>query len=602
MFRLGSMERNAVLLGFSLPRLILAALILLLALAFWISLIISLRSSHWQRTFLEWLGQWLSNGERFAKALTFLGLALAFSLVLLPAIWFKGESLGMLTAVYQRAAGVFLWIPLLILETMALLRACFRSLWNPHHYWEPPARISLLRFFFHILLLAALLALVCSIYFDLEQFYSPLLLSLLLTGLLSVSLWLKVVHGKWALRVFLLALMVYVVVFLAYRGTTFFMERQNTPGKAYFNELADAWLHGRLYLEEPSQTHDLTLHEGHWYVANPPLVAALMVPVVRLYGLQALNTVVFSIFFGALNAALVFCLLEIIAHRGWTHLNTAGNLWLTGLFAFGTVHWYLAIVGKMWFMSQTVTVTFLAIAALLAATGRPAWMAGFALGLGLIARPNILMAWPLLLGFAVQHLRESGRKITWGWILRWSVLSAIPLALAVVTLLGYNLVRFNNPFDFGYLTENVADFMAGDLKDYGTFHPHFLARNLRVMFFNLPEYEPACGLFIPKAEGMSMFLVTPALFWLAASFRRQPFVWGSWAAVLLGIALIANYYNTGAWQFGYKYMLDFAVPLIVLLAVGAGSRVRWPLVILILLSVASNFIGVLWWFGRWCVY
>ena len=407
MFRVSSMERNAVLLGFSLSRLLIAVLVLILTLFFWISLYHSFRSSQWLGTILEKLGGWLEYGERFARIVIILTLALAVSLVLLLATWINGENMGMITAVYQRAAGLFIWVPLLILETLGLMLTRFRPLWDPQRYSQYQVRISLLRFLLNVLLAAGLLALIGAVYFDLEQLYDFMLFFLLLVALLAVYFWLKVEHGHWAVRVFLIALVVYAVVFLVYRGTTFVVERQNTPGKAYFNELADAWLKGEFYLEEPSQTHDLTLFEGHWYVANPPLVAVLMVPAVRLYGLPAVNTVVFSIFFGALNAALVYCLLEIIARHGWTQLNTAGNLWLTGLFTFGTVHWYLAIVGKMWFMSQTVTVTFLAIAALLAATGRPPLMIGIALGMGMIARPNILITWPFLLGLAVEYSQEN---------------------------------------------------------------------------------------------------------------------------------------------------------------------------------------------------
>ncbi len=56
----------------------------------------------------------------------------------------------------------------------------------------------------------------------------------------------------------------------------------------------------------------------------------------------------------------------------------------------------------------------------------------------------------------------------------------MPLFLAILGLLWYNYARFGNPFDYGYMNENVADFMAGDLKNYGTFHPHFILRNLKV--------------------------------------------------------------------------------------------------------------------------
>ena len=41
-----------------------------------------------------------------------------------------------------------------------------------------------------------------------------------------------------------------------------------------------------------------------------------------------------------------------------------------------------------------------------------------------------------------------------------------------------NAARFGNPLDFGYLTENVADKLANDLRTYGQFHLHYVPRNL----------------------------------------------------------------------------------------------------------------------------
>ena len=75
---------------------------------------------------------------------------------------------------------------------------------------------------------------------------------------------------------------------------------------------------------------------------------------------------------------------------------------------------------------------------------------------------------------------------------------------------------------------------------------------------------------------------------------------GAWAAILTTLVPLALYYNTGAWQFGYKYLLDFIVPVMLLLALAAGQRVPWGMRILILVSMAVNLYGVLWWFGMVC--
>jgi hypothetical protein len=335
-------------------------------------------------------------------------------------------------------------------------------------------------------------------------------------------------------------------------------------------------------------------------VANPPLAAILMVPWIALRGFESMNTVVFSTLFGALNTSLVYLMLERFSAHNWTRLKTAGNVGLVGLFAFGTAHWYLAIGGEMWFVSQTLTVTLVALAVCLSASGRSAWWSGAALGLAVLARPNILMAAPFLLGIYLQRRQDAGKPIRWIDILRWGLPTGIPILAAGVILLFYNWMRFGNPLDYGYLTENVADFMATDLKNYGTFHPHFILRNLKVMFLALPKWSEFCQSYLPSVQGLSIFLVTPVLVYLVRSLRRELWVLGAWLSILAVLVPLALYYNTGAWQFGYKYILDFIVPVIPLLALAAGKRIPWPMRLLILASVLINGYGVLWWNGMVC--
>lgn len=392
-----------------------------------------------------------------------------------------------------------------------------------------------------------------------------------------------------------LAFVIGLAAFGIYWGTARYFGHATTPDVAYFNQLADAFLHGRLYLATPANTHDLTLHAGKWYVPFPPLPALLMLPWVAWQGVASLNTVLFATIFGALNVTLIFLLLSALARRQWTQLSTVDNLWLTLLFALGCVHWYMATIGSVWFVAQICTVTFVALAVWLAIEGRTAWLVGLALALALAARPNVLLTWPLLLGIAATHLATDDRRPPWGGLLRWAIASAIPLVLVLGALLFYNQARFGHPLDFGYLTENVAEELAPNLRRYGQFNLYYLPKNVWAMWLAGPQWDSERNFWRPDPEGMSLLLTTPALLYLARARRRSWLVLGGWVAFGLLLIPLLLYYNTGWWQFGYRFSLDFMVPVMLLLAVAASRRLSWSMRLLILASTLVNCYGVVWW-------
>lgn len=101
-----------------------------------------------------------------------------------------------------------------------------------------------------------------------------------------------------------LALGVFATALLIYWLSAHAMGRVSSPQMAYFDHLAVAFSRGQLHLENPPATHDLDNHDGRWYVPFPPLPALLMLPWAALCGLQAINTVSFSVGMGALMRAL----------------------------------------------------------------------------------------------------------------------------------------------------------------------------------------------------------------------------------------------------------------------------------------------------------
>lgn len=394
------------------------------------------------------------------------------------------------------------------------------------------------------------------------------------------------------------ALCCFGLALMAYWSTARYFDHTGSPGTAYFNHLAAAFLRGQLYLPSPPETLDLTFHAGQWYVPFPPLPALLMVPWVAGFGLSAIDTTFFCALFGALNVTFIFLLLTTLADRPQIQLSRQGVLWLTLLFGLGTVHWYMATIGSVWFVAQICTVTFVALAAWSAAFRGSPWLTGTALALAMLARPTVLLTWPLLFGLVFsQQSPEDEPRVSWRAMVRWTWQSAILPVIAIVALLYYNYARFGNPLDFGYLTENVADVLAPKLAQYGQFNLRYLPKNFWAMWLAGPEWNERTNFWQPNPEGMSLLLTTPALIYLVRARGRSFLIWGGWLSIILLMTPLLLYYNTGWWQFGYRFSLDFMVPVMVLLALTIRERVTWPMRVLIIAGIVVNAYGVYWWHG-----
>ena len=85
----------------------------------------------------------------------------------------------------------------------------------------------------------------------------------------------------------------------------------------YYVRLADAFLHGRLYLlDNPSWLNELipNPHGPGWYVVYPPLPAFLMTPFVALFGLN-LNQTLFGFFFAAATVPLAYLVAKDVTEK-----------------------------------------------------------------------------------------------------------------------------------------------------------------------------------------------------------------------------------------------------------------------------------------------
>jgi hypothetical protein len=601
MLRFPSEIGSAFLFGYSRVRLLIASGVAFISFIIFVAGVsIILKASWWQKLANRIL-QFLSMPIRL-----FIVIAIGFTIILgISGLQFLSLSPAaneavILKSILQRYGVVLLWIQLVIMELGILLWIDLRDHFRGHF---TPLRLSVLFSIFTILFFAVIKLYAFFMWEIRFRGIEDFIFLPAITFLVWAWIHQKYHSAQWYPRIsnIFLSISIGIVVITVYRLTSHWVDWRFTPSKAYWHELADAFLHGRLYLVNPETTHDLTLFKGNWYIPNPPLPALILMPFVAMQGVEHINTIHFSIACGAVTTVIIFWLLESAAKQGLFSISRNANLWITAVFAFGTCFWWLSVMGRVWFLSQILTVLFTALAALLAVCKKSPWWVGLSLGAAILSRPNVFTIWPFLLGIAVYLQQRDKNEVQWGRMFAWSVQSAIPVCLAVGGLLFYNYIRFEDFFDFGYVTINSSGWIMESVRTYGMFHPHFVQSNFSMMFLNHPRIYSTNGCISLSAsrDGYNMLVMTPTLLYAVRRFQKNWWMLGAWISVLLSIGLLLFYHNNGAWQLGYRYLMDFIVPVLFLIAAGVGSKPSWFFKLLVTASVFSNLAGILWWFEKW---
>lgn len=422
-------------------------------------------------------------------------------------------------------------------------------------------------------------------------------------------------HWRTSALLFCLALALYAIS----SGVTLF---RNSLAPHYIY-LAHALSNGLLYLEPlPPTNYDLLLYNGHWYVAGSPLPALLLLPWVAAAGL-ATSDILFGALMGALNVTLMYALLGRLRHNADISITAAMQRWLTLLFAAGTAHWYVASLGSVWFNAHVVTVTFLILYVREALGKNRSWLAAGWLALAALARPTAVF------GAAFYLLYLVCQPLDRRFLVRQAAIFLAVLALGVSLLLLYNVLRFGHALDFGYAYVQGAPNITESYTRYGGFNLRYLPCNLFVSLSGVPDiggqFSPMaarlCPHLLPDGPllaanqwiaanplGMSLFLVTPAFFYIFRAHQQKPVVLAAWIGVLAVALPLWLYHNTGSLQFGYRYSLDAAPFWMLLMAAGVHTHFGRLARALIILSVLINFLGMIWmfnaftglnWFAMW---
>ncbi|HEY6460258.1 MAG TPA: hypothetical protein VIY73_08900, partial [Polyangiaceae bacterium] len=379
--------------------------------------------------------------------------------------------------------------------------------------------------------------------------------------------------------------------------------------------LADAWLHGRQFLAggPPSYAlnNDFVSFGGKTYISFPALPAILMLPFVKLSGsAEDFRDGQFVIWLAGLAGPLLFIVLEKLRRTDRSPRSERQNVILALLFAFGSVYFFTAVEGTVWFAAMVVAVDASALYVLFALDAERPVLAGSMIACLYLSRPTAI--WIALL-FALEALRVSRsdaspgaawrQRVDWARLARRYAVFSVPIFAALGFVAWTNWTRYGRPspvyFDHEYLT--VA--WHARMLRWGMFNYHFLAKNLGVSLTSLPWLPSADARhgfgapFKVNEHGLALWFTTPLYFWLLwprfdgpnAARRRWLYVVAACSAALPA-TMDLLYQNSGWRQFGYRFSNDYAVLLFVMLAAGARPM-RWLFGVAATWSVAWNLFG-----------
>jgi hypothetical protein len=359
----------------------------------------------------------------------------------------------------------------------------------------------------------------------------------------------------------------------------------HTPYNHYALQ-AEAWLAGRLDLGGPPPAYtgdnDFAEHGGKHYVSFPPVPAALLLPFVAIAGgAAAVPDGLLFVLLAPLGPLLLFFVLERLRTSGRSERTELENIELAVLFGLGTVYWFTAVQGTVWFAGHVVAVVFMCAYLLSSVEARHPFLAGLFLGLAIGTRPTIAFAAPW---FAYEFYKSRPK----GRLLLRALRFVAPLALVLALLAWHNQARFGNPFEFGHRLLTVV--WRTRIDEHGLFSYGYLGRNLAVVLTSLPFHSAEHGWQV-NGHGLALWLTSPFLLWALWPERTNAIFW---LAMLCALAIAMPnllYQNTGWLQFGYRFSNDFAPFLFIAIAAGCRStRAFW---LLACVAVAVNLFGAL---------
>ena len=318
-----------------------------------------------------------------------------------------------------------------------------------------------------------------------------------------------------------------------------------------FSEQSYSFLQGRLDITGGGDT---AYFQGKYYWPQGPFPSLPIMPFMLLFGPNFTQ------------AEMQFILIPLLLYLAYKlariqKFNKTDSLFLMYGFTFGSFVVGLMVDAGNVYYAQIVDLILLLILLIEFCGKRRFLILGFLTAALIATRPTSSL---IILFLLFSLINENKKRV------QNLILFLAPITLAIIILLILNQLRFGNPFDNGYYTNDVGGPL-GAMRDDGIFSISHILTNFYYYF--IPTLRAVTNesmqLVFPFVTynpwGISFLLTSPIFLYAFKSiFRKDTLIRSLWFISSITLLCILMYYAPGWVQFGPRYMADF-LPLLYLI-------------------------------------
>ncbi len=411
-----------------------------------------------------------------------------------------------------------------------------------------------------------------------------------------------------------------VFVWFFYLGI-FFVGKpsKRTENFNYFKFLSYSVLHGRLDIDCPPGTgcHDLAEYRGKYYLYWPWVPALIYLPVVAVFGTNTYDVLISGIF-GALNVFLLIILIKQLSVRFNLGIREAEIILLSLFWGLGTVHFYMSMVGSVWFISQIMAQTFLLASIIFILKSpdiRGFFISGLFYSMAVYTKNDLLFSVFFMISVWIILNKETKQR-------NFYLLIAFLIPFIVFSILNfiYNYVRFGNILENGIKYHRMASCFKQNYINHGYLSLFYIPYNFFTEVLLPPPFKSTYPFFGYNPEGFGFLWNSPLFFLTIPIFcvvlkkifnmkennhilKNNDIILlsGAFLSLVFISIIIFSIMGTGWVQFASRYSLDYQIFVFIFLlyAFKLYRDKRWfypAVIILFIISFYMNYNGVKYFF------
>ena len=418
-------------------------------------------------------------------------------------------------------------------------------------------------------------------------------------------------------------LIIPIIIWFFYSGI-FFVGKPNKRSidVNYFKNLAHSILNGRFDIDCPgSGCVDLVIYNGKYYLYWPWMPAVVYIPIVAVLGTNTPDILISSIF-GALNVFLIIIFIKNFSDKFNMSIRGSEIVLLSFFWALGTVHFYMSMVGSVWFISQIMAQTFLLLSFISLLKWQSIFgffISGLFFSIAVYTKNDLLFAIFFITGLLYIIYKNNKKEIT-----KKIIAFCMPVLIFTIINFSYNYIRFNNIFENGIKYHNMHKYFKTNYEKYDYLSVVYISYNFLREVILPPPIKKDYPFFKYEEEGFGflwnspLFILSFPVFFiffkgLKNIFNKKKFkynlnkdditiLFASFLSLVFISLLIFSIMGAGWRQFASRYSLDYQIFIFIFLlyAFKLFREKKWfyPVAIILgLISFYMNINGVHYFFG-----